>query len=115
MDGASCLGPLPGKVGVFIKTFDAGYRLPTTNFLDEVLCKNGVNIYELTANAVTNIISFKMLFGPKVFFPVSGYLRTSFGFPLLVTSSNSILERILAFLLLIGKAVKKTGRVIGFG
>ncbi|CAI9289783.1 unnamed protein product [Lactuca saligna] len=115
VDVDSFLEPPPGKVGVFMKTFDAGYRLSMINLLEEVMCNNGVNIYELTSNVVTKIIAFKILFVPKVFFPVSGYSRTYFGFPLLVTSSNSMLEIILMFLFLKGKAVQKVSIVIGFG
>ncbi|CAI9278539.1 unnamed protein product [Lactuca saligna] len=44
--------PPTRKVGVYVRTFDASYRLPTTDFLDEVLCKNGVNVYDLTPNVV---------------------------------------------------------------
>ncbi|CAH1426395.1 unnamed protein product [Lactuca virosa] len=32
LDGPSFLEPPSGKVGAFVKTFDAGYRLPTNNF-----------------------------------------------------------------------------------
>lgn len=62
MDGASFVDPPPGKVNIFAKTFGVGYRLPTTNFLDDVLHKNGANIYELTPNNVTKILAFEMFY-----------------------------------------------------
>lgn len=36
--------PFSGKVGIFIKTFDVGLRLPLTDFQDEILQKHGCNI-----------------------------------------------------------------------
>lgn len=61
MDRASFLESPPGKVGIFVRTFDVHYRFPTTNFLDEVLRKNGVNIYRLTLNFVNKVVAFEML------------------------------------------------------
>lgn len=55
LDEASILEPPLGKVGDFVKSFYANYRLVRTNFLDEVLCRNGVKIYKLTPNAETRL------------------------------------------------------------
>lgn len=57
LDGASFLEPPHGKVGIFFKTFDASYQLPTTEFLDQVLHNNGVNIYEITPNDVNKVVA----------------------------------------------------------
>lgn len=55
------IDPPPRKVVLYVKTFDTGYRLPTTDFMDELLQKNDINIYELTPNVVTKIVAFEML------------------------------------------------------
>ncbi|CAI9280923.1 unnamed protein product [Lactuca saligna] len=39
--GSSIMSPLPGKVGVYLKTLDAGLHLPLTDFQEEVLQKDG--------------------------------------------------------------------------
>ncbi|CAH1437508.1 unnamed protein product [Lactuca virosa] len=51
----------PGKVGIYVKTFYAGDRLPTTDFMAELLQKNGVNIYELTPKVVMKVVVFEIL------------------------------------------------------
>lgn len=71
------------KVGVFVKTFDVGYQLPTTNFLDEMLCKNWVNIYELTPNVVTKIIAFNMRCRSQGFLPSIWVFKNFFWFSII--------------------------------
>lgn len=61
MDDASFLEPPLGKVGVYVRTIDGGYQHPTTNFLDEVLRKNRINVYNLTLNMVNKVVAFEML------------------------------------------------------
>ncbi|CAI9270126.1 unnamed protein product [Lactuca saligna] len=54
MDIATFLEPPLRNVGVYIGTFNAGYRLPTSIFLDEVLHKNGFNVYDVTHNVLSS-------------------------------------------------------------
>ncbi|CAH1451859.1 unnamed protein product [Lactuca virosa] len=61
LDGASFLDRPTRKVGIFFKAFNIVYRLTTYYFLDELLCKHGVNIYELNPNVMTKIAAFEML------------------------------------------------------
>ncbi|KAI3517682.1 hypothetical protein L1887_16899 [Cichorium endivia] len=48
------------KVGICVKTFDVGYRLPISDFTDEVLRRNGVGIYQLTPNGVNKNVAFEL-------------------------------------------------------
>ncbi|CAI9284583.1 unnamed protein product [Lactuca saligna] len=50
--GSSILSPLPGKVGIYQKTLDAGLRLPLTDFLEDVFQRDGCSVQMLTPNAV---------------------------------------------------------------
>ncbi|CAI9281594.1 unnamed protein product [Lactuca saligna] len=52
MSGAVITSPSPAKVGVYLKTFDAGLRLPLTNFQEELIRHNGCNIQMLTHSVV---------------------------------------------------------------
>ena len=55
---------LAGHTGV-----SDGYRLLKNNFLDEVLHKNDINIYELTPNIMNKIVAFKILCRSQGFLP----------------------------------------------
>lgn len=45
---------------MYVKTFDAGYRLLMTNYMIELLQKNGSNVYELNLNVVPMVVVFEM-------------------------------------------------------
>ena len=51
----------PGKIGVFLKTLDAGIRFPLTDFQEEVLQKDGCSLQMLTPNAVNKVVAFEMI------------------------------------------------------
>lgn len=80
LDEASFLEPPPGKVGVYVRTFDAGYRLPITYFLNEVLRKNGINIYDLTPNALNKVVAFEMMCRSQDFLPSLPVFKNFFRF-----------------------------------
>ena len=43
------LSPPPGKVGIYLKTLDAGLRLPFSDFYKEVLQKSGCTVHHSDA------------------------------------------------------------------
>ena len=57
--GSSISSPTPGKIGVFLKTLDAGIRFPLTDFQEEVLQKDGCCLQMLTPNAVNRVVAFR--------------------------------------------------------
>ncbi|KAI3504146.1 hypothetical protein L1887_32691 [Cichorium endivia] len=57
----SSLFPPEGKTGIYLKTFDAGYRLPTSDFMEEVLRRTPVGLHQLTPNSVNKIVAFELL------------------------------------------------------
>ncbi|CAI9295745.1 unnamed protein product [Lactuca saligna] len=61
--GSSISSPLPpsGKIGVFLKTLNAGIRLPLTDFQEEVLQKDGCSLQMLTPNVVNKVVAFEMI------------------------------------------------------
>ena len=53
--------PLPRKVGVYLKTFDAALRLPLTNFQEELLYRNSCNVQMLTPSDVHKMVAVEMI------------------------------------------------------
>ncbi|KAI3709300.1 hypothetical protein L2E82_39060 [Cichorium intybus] len=60
-DGAIFSFPPTGKIGMYLKHFEAGYRLPTSDFFMEVLDHYHVHIHQLVRNGVNKIIAFELL------------------------------------------------------
>lgn len=61
VSGSLIIWPPPRKVGVYLKTFDAGLRLPLTDFQEEILWRNGCSIQMLTPGVVHNMVAFEMI------------------------------------------------------
>lgn len=80
LDEASFLEPASGKVDVFVRTFNVGYRLSITKILDEVLRKNRVNVYEVTSNSVNKVVAFEVLCRSQGFLPSLLVLKNFFRF-----------------------------------
>ena len=59
--GAMITSSTPGKVGVYLKTIDAGLHLPFTNFQEELLRHNGYNVLMLTPSVVHKMLAFEMI------------------------------------------------------
>lgn len=55
------LSPPPGKVGIYLKTLDAGLRLPLSDFQEEFLQKSVYSIQMLTPNAMNKVMAFEMI------------------------------------------------------
>ncbi|CAI9268695.1 unnamed protein product [Lactuca saligna] len=53
--------PTPGKVGVYLKTFDAGLRLSLTDIQEEILWRNGCSVQMLTPGVFHKIVAFEMI------------------------------------------------------
>ncbi|CAI9272063.1 unnamed protein product [Lactuca saligna] len=60
--GASIYNCPQGIVGVSIPLFEAGLRLPTSNFFDMIVHHYGFSVDELTPNAVNKIVCFELIF-----------------------------------------------------
>lgn len=58
--GAIITHPSQGKVRVPIPIFEAGLRLPMTNFFDDIMCQYGFSVDNLTPNTVYKIVDFEM-------------------------------------------------------
>lgn len=61
VEGSILTAPSPGKIGIYIKHFDAGYYLSSFEFLLELLYRHKVHINRLVPNGVNKIIAFEML------------------------------------------------------
>ncbi|CAI9298764.1 unnamed protein product [Lactuca saligna] len=61
VSGSLITRPPPGKVGVYLKTFDAGLRLPLTDFREEILHRCGCSVQMLTPGAVHKVVAFEMI------------------------------------------------------
>lgn len=46
---------------VYLQTFDAGLRLPLTDYQEELLCRNGSNVQMLTPSTVHKMVAFEMI------------------------------------------------------
>lgn len=58
--GAIISLPSEGKVGVPIPIFEAGLRLPMSDFFDDTMRQYGFSVDYLTPDAVKKIVGFKM-------------------------------------------------------
>ncbi|CAI9287327.1 unnamed protein product [Lactuca saligna] len=68
--GSSIMSPPPPeKVGIYQKTLNVGLRLPTTDFQEEVLQKDGCSIQMQTPNAVNKFIAFEMIYRANGYLP----------------------------------------------
>ncbi|CAI9264771.1 unnamed protein product [Lactuca saligna] len=63
------LSPLPGKIGVYLKTLDVGIRFPLTDFQEVVLQKDGCSLQMLTPNAVNKVVLFEMIYWANGYLP----------------------------------------------
>ena len=61
--------PPVGKVGIPLKVFDAGFRLPITNFQRDILARYGASIQFLSPNAINKMVGFEMLCRSLGFLP----------------------------------------------
>ncbi len=61
--------PPVGKVGIPLKVFDAGFRLPITIFQRDVLAHYGASIQFLSPNAINKMVGFEMLCRSLGFLP----------------------------------------------
>ncbi len=61
LPGSSISLPPSGKLGVHRKVFDAGFRLPITDFQRDILMQYGANVQFLSPNAVNKMVGFEML------------------------------------------------------
>ncbi|CAH1451387.1 unnamed protein product [Lactuca virosa] len=59
---ASFINPPEGKFGTYTKHFDAGYRLPTSDFFREVLHTHKVHINQFLPNGINKLVAFEMLY-----------------------------------------------------
>lgn len=59
--GAVITSPPPGKVGVYLKTFDTSLHLPLTDFQEEMLWPNGYSVQMLTPGAIHKRVDFEMI------------------------------------------------------
>ena len=60
--GAIISHPPEEKVGVPILIFEAGLRLPTTDFFEEIMRQYGFHVDGLTSNPVNMIVGFELVF-----------------------------------------------------
>lgn len=55
------LSPPPGKVGVYLKTFDTRFHLPLLDIQEEILQKVGCSVQMLTPNVINKVVAFEMI------------------------------------------------------
>ncbi|KAI3751906.1 hypothetical protein L2E82_22999 [Cichorium intybus] len=53
--------PPAGKIGMYLKHFEVGYRLPTSDFFMEVHDHYHVHVHQLVPNGVNKVIAFELL------------------------------------------------------
>ena len=53
--------PPEGKVGILIALFEAGLRLPTTNFFNLIIHEYGFSVRELTLISINKVVGFELL------------------------------------------------------
>lgn len=58
--GAIISRPQEGKVRVPNPIFKVGLRLPTVDFFDDIMCKYGLSMDNLTPNIVNKIVGFEL-------------------------------------------------------
>ncbi|CAH1440448.1 unnamed protein product [Lactuca virosa] len=57
----SFINPHAGKIGIYVKHFDDGYRIPKCDFFREVLHHHKVHINQLVPNRVNKVVAVEML------------------------------------------------------
>ena len=92
--------PPPGKVGIPLKLFDAGLRLPMTRFQQEVSSHYGASIQFLSPNAINKMAGFEMLCRALGFLPDLLLFRYFFKFSSSGSSFNfSYRPEVMQFLM----------------
>ncbi|CAH1431994.1 unnamed protein product [Lactuca virosa] len=61
VEGSVITRPRPSKVGIYLKHFDIGYRLMSSDFLLELLDHHKIHINQLVLNGVNKNVAFEML------------------------------------------------------
>ncbi|CAI9283409.1 unnamed protein product [Lactuca saligna] len=84
--GSSISSPPPDKIGVLLKTLDAGICFPLTDFQEEVYQKDGCSLKMLTPNAVNKIVAFEMICRANAYLP--DYFVFKFFFRFCVTNDK---------------------------
>ncbi|CAI9290861.1 unnamed protein product [Lactuca saligna] len=79
--GSLITRPPAGKVGVYPKTFDAGLRLPLTNFQEEILRCCGCSVQMLTLDAIHKVVAFEMICRANGIIPDYFVFKYFFRFP----------------------------------
>lgn len=74
------LSPPPGKVGIYLKTLDAGLRLPLSDFLGGGSIEKWGSIQMLTPNVVNKVVAFKMICRANDLLPYYFVLKYFFRF-----------------------------------
>ena len=72
--------PPEGKIGVYAHHLDAGYRLPTSDFMSALLSHYRVHLHQLVPNGVSKIVAFEMLCRALGFAPTIPVFRHFFRF-----------------------------------
>ncbi|CAI9302842.1 unnamed protein product [Lactuca saligna] len=78
--GAEITSPPPGKVGVYLNNFDAGLRLPLTNFQEELHRRKDFNFQMLTPSVVHKMVAFEMICRANDIVPVFFVFKFFFRF-----------------------------------
>ncbi|CAI9287024.1 unnamed protein product [Lactuca saligna] len=84
--GSSISSPTSGKIGVYLKTLDAGIRFHLTDFQEEVFQKDGCSLQMLTPNAVNKVVLFEMICRANGYLPY--YFVFKFFFRFSVTGNK---------------------------
>ncbi|CAI9292904.1 unnamed protein product [Lactuca saligna] len=61
VEGSVITHPPPSKVGIYLEHFDDGYRLPSSDFLLELLDHHKIHIDQLVPNDVNKIVTLELL------------------------------------------------------
>ncbi|KAI3523813.1 hypothetical protein L1887_02238 [Cichorium endivia] len=88
VDGAVFSLPPEGKIGMYLKHFEAGYRLPISDFFREVLDYYHVHIHQLVPNGVNKVVVFELLSRPVHLEPDLYVFRHFFRFTRASTGNN---------------------------
>ena len=80
--------PPEGKIGVYVYHLDAGYRLPTSDFMAALLSHYRVHLHQLVPNGVSKVVAFEMLCRSLGFAPTIPVFRHFFRFAPSSTGGN---------------------------
>ncbi|CAI9259936.1 unnamed protein product [Lactuca saligna] len=78
--GSSISSPPSGKIGVYMKTLDAGIRFPLTDFQEKVFQKDGCSLQMLTPNAVNKVVVFEIICRANEYLPEYFVIKFFFQF-----------------------------------